>query len=121
MLSLRLVLIARVCRSRADALAFALAEVGRPNATMAYKLWLTDYISDYGGHPALMQAAAPHSLKSVIRRALAIPELALLHLPSAEDCYRLLSQGYTKVPLPDQKPPNKSNLYMNILEPAGQS
>lgn len=122
-LSLRLVLVARLLRSRTDAICFALAELDRPGATLGYKCWLTDFMAAYGGNLDLMMAAAPASLTNVLRRAAAIPELALPYLPSAEDAYHMLAAGYKTVPAPEKKQPpiRKSNLWMQLLEPAGQT
>ena len=122
-LSLRLVLIARLLRSRADALAFALAELQRPTARTSYTRWLADFLLTHGGNPEAMIAAAPDSLRAIFRCAYALPELALVKLPTAEALYGLLAAGYTTVPVPERQAPvaRKSSLYMQILEPAGSN
>lgn len=120
-LSLRVALIARLLRSRQDALAFALAELLRPTIDAKYARWLADFVLQYGGNAEQMIARAPLSMQATFRRAHAIPELVLHRLPPAEALYGLLARGYTTVPLPGAKPPKKSNLWMQLLEPAGQT
>jgi len=107
-------------RSRADALAFALAEWERPTSTTHYLIWLSDFFLTNGGNPEAMIARAPDSLRTIFRRAYAIPELALERLPSAEELYHLAAQGYRTIPVPTKKKsaPKKSALWMQILEPA---
>lgn len=118
-LSLNLVLIARLLRSRADALAFALAEMERPTAGTTYTRWQSQFLLAYGGNPEAAIAHAPDSLRAIFRTAYAIPELVLLRLPSAEELYGLIAQGYRTIPVPERKTPvpRKSSLYMQLLEP----
>jgi hypothetical protein len=122
-LSLTRVLWARLGRSRADALAYALSELQNTERPLNARLRDTDIMLRAGGSAVLLEAeyqrTAP-TMAALIRHAATLTVSELRRAPNAEECYSLLARGYRICHLrPEpQKVPKKTALWMQMLEPA---